>query len=243
MLAACAEPLPPPAPRNPAAEAKVLVQGFGPGKTCRNDRDCELGAARAVCTLGTCFGLLTTDERVTRSLLLTRLAAADPAVQQAAAPGLLAALVSDTTTTGQRLAAIAGLGEVLAGREDAEIRTTLRLFAGNADEALAVTARLTLGRLGDREVQPALLEDLTRGTELLRAEAARALQRQVTDAAVCRALRLALADASPVVQLAAVQALAPVAADPEVRRELQQLAQRSPAVRYDIERLLAGGGK
>lgn len=238
LLPACA---PAPAPvvhRDYPLEADALLHGLGPGKTCRNDRDCQEGAVCAVCTLGTCFGLLTTDERVTRALLVDRLAQADAPVQAEVIKPLMAALTSDTTTNGQKLAAIDALAVVKKAPD--EVRVTLRLLASNADEALAATARLALGRSGDETVRPALLEDLTRGTELLRSEAARALQPAVQDPAVKQALVAALGDGSVVVQWAALHALAPVARDPVVAPKLREVAARLPAFRYEVEQLLGG---
>ena len=56
-------------------------------------------------------------------------------------------------------------------------------------------------------------------------------------------LALALADASPVVQLAALRALTPVARTALVAGKLSELAARTPAFRYEVEQLLAGGVK
>lgn len=242
-LTGCAQAPAPATVRDYALEADALLHGLGPTKTCRNDRDCQEGAVRAVCTLGTCFGLLTTDERVTRSLLVERLGAADAPVQIAALKPLLTALASETTTNGQKMAAIDGLGAVTVKQPNADVRTALRLAAASNDEALAATARLALGRSGDETVRPALLEDLTQGTELLRAEAARALAPGVEDAQVREALVASLQDGSPVVQLAVVRALAPVARHPQVSGKLTQLAARMPAFRYEVEQLLARGGQ
>ena len=249
LLTACAQPPPPVAPRDFTLEADALLRGMGPSWTCRNDRDCQQGEARAVCTLGTCFGLLTTDERVTRALLVERLGAADVKVQVAATRTLLDMLGNENATNGQKIAAIDGLAAVLAKTPNDEVQTLLRLFAADKDETLAVTARLALGRLGDPSVRAGLLEDLTRGTELLRAEAARALQPALADVQVKQALAAALQDPSPVVQLAALRALAPLVSDlkggrdPLVAGKLADLAARAPAFRYEVEELLAGGGK
>ena len=243
LLAGCTQAPAPLAVRDYPLEADALLHGLGPSQTCRNDRDCQEGAVRAVCTLGTCFGLLTTDERVTRALLVERLAAADARVQAETLKPLLAALSSDTTTNGQKMAAIDGLAAVTAKKPNDEVTVALRLFAAHKDESLAATARLALGRAGDATVRPALLEDLTRGTELLRAEAARALASAVQDPGVQQALALALADASPVVQLAALRALTPVARTALVAGKLSELAARTPAFRYEVEQLLAVGVK
>ncbi len=243
LLAGCAPAPAPVAVRDYPLEADALLHGLGPTKTCRNDRDCQEGPVRAVCTLGTCFGLLTTDERVTRSLLVERLAAADAPVQAEAVKPLLAALASETTTTGQKMAAIDGLAAVSAKVPNGDIRAALRLAAANGDEGLATTARLALGRSGDETVRSALLEDLTRGTELLRAEAARALVSAVRVPEVKAALVAALHDGSPVVQLAVVRALALVAQEPGISSKLSELAARTPAFRYEVEQLLAGGVK
>ncbi len=239
LVAGCAQPPPPVAKRDYPLEADALLHGLGPGKTCRNDHDCQEGAVRAVCTLGTCFGLLTSDERVTRALLVERVAQADPPVQAEVVKPLLAALASDTTTNGQKLGAIDGLSAVKKAPD--EVLVTLRLFAANTDEVLASAARLALGRMGDETVRLALLEDLTRGTELLRAEAARALQPAAQDASVKKALVTALGDGSAVVQLAAVRALAPVVQDRIVADKLRELAARTPAFRYEVEQLVGGG--
>jgi hypothetical protein len=243
LLTSCAQPPPPVAVRDFKNEADALLHGLGATVTCRNDRDCQQGEVRAVCTLGTCFGLLTTDERVTRALLVERLAAADVQVQAAATQPLLEVLGNEAATNGQKIAAIDGLAAVLARTPNDEVQTLLRLFAAEKDETLAVTARLALGRLGDASVRAALLEDLTRGTELLRTEAARALQPAVADANVKLALGKALDDGSPVVQLAALRSLASVGRDPLVAGKLADLAAHAPAFRYEVEELLAGGGK
>ena len=243
LLAGCAQGPIPAAHRDFALEADTLLHGLGPGKTCRNDRDCQEGQARAVCTLGTCFGLLTTDERVTRALLVERLGLAERQVQTAAIKPLLAVLGNDMATTGQRIAAIDGLAAVQGKSGNAEVLDALRLLAAAKEESLAVTARLALGRLSDPAVRPELLEDLTRGTELLRAEAARALAPAVQDATVRAALMAALADGSPVVQLAALRALSPLAQDRAVSGKLGELAARTPAFRYEVEQLLPGGAK
>ena len=243
VLPACAPAQTPVAYRDYALEADTIVHGLGPGRTCRNDRDCQEGQTRAVCTLGTCFGLLTTDERVTRALLVERLAQADKPVQLAAMKPLLAVLASDITTTGQKLAAVDGLAVVHGAATREDVLAALRLAAADANEALAADARLALGRLGDVAVRPALREDLTRGTELLRAEAAAALQGAVADPAVKAALVAALGDASPVVQLAALRALTAVAREPAVTAQLTELAARTPAFRYEVEQLVAGGAK
>ena len=102
LLAGCAQGPIPAAQRDFALEADTLLHGLGPGKTCRNDRDCQEGQARAVCTLGTCFGLLTTDERVTRALLVERLGLADRPVQTAAIKPLLAVLGNDMARRSRR---------------------------------------------------------------------------------------------------------------------------------------------
>lgn len=243
LLVACGQAPAPTVARDYELEADALLHGLGPTKTCRTDRDCPEGAVRAVCTLGTCFGMLTTDERVTRALLVERLAKADASVQRAAVKPLRAALASETSTIGQKMAAIDGLAAVMAAAQQPEIAVELRQYAAHKDESLAATARLALGRTGDATVRPALLEDLTRGTELLRAEAVRALAPAVRDAAVRDALVKALADSSPVVQLAALRALVPVAREAQVAAQLAALAERTPAFRYEVEQLLAGGGK
>lgn len=243
LLLGCAPAPVPVAARDYPLEASALLHGLGAARVCRSDRDCQEGQVRSVCTLGTCFGLLTTDERVTRALLVERLALAGPRVHAEVRKPLLTALSSDTTTNGQKMAAIDGLAAAAPTPPNDELLVTLRLFAANPDEALAATARLALGRLGDVTVRSALLEDLTHGTELLRAEAARALQPAVSDTAVRQALALALQDSSPVVQLAALRALTPVAHQPGIAGKLAELAARTPAFRYEVEQLLAGGAK
>ena len=236
-LCACAPEKPPEPPRNPTAEAKALVQGMGPAATCRNDRDCVVGKVQASCTLGTCFGLLTTDERPVRSLLVSRLADADRAVQQAAKPLLRAALESDVTTTGQKLAALAGLGELLRHDDDPDLRTAVRAMTGDRDANLAAAARLALGLSGDPTVRAGLLDDLRQGTELLRAEAARSLQPVAGEADVRRALVAALADPSPAVQMAVLTALAGQTRDPSVAAGMRELAAHVPGLAYEVGRL------
>lgn len=237
LLLACA-PAPPPAPqRDVQAEAKALVQGLGPGATCRNDRDCVVGGVSAACMLGTCFGLLTTDERPVRSLLLSRLIDTDAPVQAAARPLLEAALESEVTTTGQKLAAISSLGEILRLHEDSALRLALRVWTSNRDANLAAAARLALGRAHDPTVRAELLLDLQTGTELLRAESARSLQPYAGEPEVRAALAAALVDTSPAVQMALVTSLAGQVTDPGVQQAMRELGLRVPGLRYEVERL------
>lgn len=236
LIAGCAQQKPPVPTRDFDREAHALLQGLGPGTGCRNDRDCAEGQVQAACTLGTCFGLLTTDERPTRALLTDRLAHADVRVLRAAVPMLLGVLGADTTTTGQKLGSIEALAEVGRQAPNDEITLTLRLFSANHDEGLASAARLALGRMGDQTVQAALLQDLTLGTELLRAEAARALKPLAAAPEVRAGLVASLRDPSPIVQMAALIALDGQTRNAEVAAGLKALAVATPSLRYEAER-------
>jgi len=237
---------------DPVRAAAAITQGIGPSKVCRNDRDCGPGAGGA-CVLGTCFGLLTTDNPASRRTLAEKLRQADPQIQAAAQATLLAALARPGTPQGARLGAIDGLGAVLraaqerAGAQDcAAACTALRAEAAAPDARIAVAARLALAHLGDATVRADVLADLRLGTELLRAQAAYALADGVRgrdDPVLLAALIERLRDASPVVQEAALRALAPWANRPDVRAALQALRAGTGAhLGYAIDRAMTAAG-
>lgn len=225
---------------------------------------CQVGRVRALCVLGTCTGLLSTDQRPERAIVLERLEAAPAAVRAAAEPALLTALDNPAAAPWQRLAAAEGLAAILTadggscGRRAANCAKLERLAADD-DGRVATAALLGMVRakawLNGPE-QPVVHERLTRlrdaGTELVRAELLRALDPWLRQAeADAFALQLALpllTDASPVVQQLAVRALAPAASRPEVAKALQAAAEQGDgALTYLTERALlqagAAGGK
>ena len=199
--------------------------------------------------MGSCFGLVTTDSRAARRVLADRLGQADPDVQAAAESVLLAEILAPPGPG--RLGVVEGMGAILAARgtglkPDTCARepmcTALRAEATSPDERLATAARLALGRAGDASVRPALVEDTRLGTEQLRLEATLALGHHLagSDAAgVVAALLARLDDDSAQVQEAAVRALAPLAARPDVAAALAGLRQgRSAHLRYTVDRTL-----
>lgn len=254
LLCAGCRPAAAPAPVvDPATAAAAITQGIGPAKMCRNDRDCGPGAATGSCVLGTCFGLLTTDNPAARHALAEKLRRADAPVQAAAEATLLTALGRPGAPTGARMGAIDGLGAVLQARgKQATCEAAclaLRAQAASPDARIAVAARLALAHVGDPTVRTAVLEDLRLGTELLRAQAAYALAdgaRGGDDPDLLAALIERLRDPSPVVQEAALRALAPWANRPNVREALLALRAGSGAhLGYAIDEALsaAGGAK
>jgi len=232
---------------HPKREAQALVEGLGGDGSCRDDRDCRFERAEGACVLGTCFGLLTADNSAVRHLLADRLQHSAPAIRAAAKKRLLSVLSQGDAGPDVRLAAVEGLGAVLAGEGKSakfscdDVCLALRSAMAATDPPLSAAARLALGRAGDPTVIDALLEDLDQGTELLRSEAARALGRELAwrvDPRVVSALVQHLSDASPVVVLSALHALTPVAHQPAVRQALTALRARSPHLGYDIDRIL-----
>jgi hypothetical protein len=195
--------------------------------------------------LGACFGALSADDRAVRSLLLERLRQAEPAVREAAWPGVQQAL--ESPSPGLQLAAVETAGALLrADPGQAEVRRALQRAAAALDSHVATAARLGLGRAGDADVVPALLADLANGTELTRTEAIKSLTPALRGGhtEVRRALLALLDDtspatsATPVVQLAAVRSLAVAREQAGVRPALQRLAERSPSLGYAIDRAL-----
>lgn len=233
--------------RDYALEATALVQGLT-ATSCRNDRDCAVGHASGACVLGTCFGLLTSDQRSARRVLADRLAHADPQVRVAAEKLLLGAISPPPVSLRERLGAIEGLGALL--EVDAakpfvcgKVCMALRSETAASDERVAAAARRVLGRGGDPTVVADLIADLELGTQLLRAEAATALTPFVgrgDDSAVVQALIARLHDPSAVVQEAALRTLLPRAADPQVRRALAGLQQHGSGLSYAVDQALAG---
>lgn len=247
-LVGCAQAPAAAPPLDAAAAVTTLLDGLGPARACQSDRDCEAGGQRGACVLATCFGALTTDSRAARRALVARLAAAPLAVREAALPRLQAALHGIAAGPLLRMAAVEALGALARSAEaNAPLRSrAVELLRGQLDDdaaQVAVALRVELGALGDATVLPGLLQDLSLGTELLRTESCRGLAgyRGTAQAeAAQQALLLALQDRSPVVQAAAFAALSPAAADPLVRRALQQLVdQRAPHLAYALDRLPA----
>ncbi len=244
-LFACNSP-PPAAPAVDAEQAvATLVDGLGPSRLCRADGDCLAGGEKGACSMGTCFGLLTTDSRAIRRVLVDRLARAPVAVRQAAGKRIQRVYNSPTAGIATRVAvleAMGALGRAHLTEADGE-RLILRLALSDGDAQVAATARVELASLGDATALPGLTEDLAQGTELLRAEAVRGLQGYAgtPQAPEAKALILtALADRSPVVQLAALRACQPWASEVAVRTALEQLVQeRAPHLRYEVDNLLA----
>lgn len=232
---------------DPQAAVQALVTGLGPQHTCQVDQDCAGGGQSGACVLSTCFGLLSADNRTARRTLVERLARAPAAVQTAALPILVKYLDNDLRAPGERLAAIEGAGALLRtavspSSQRAALVDTLRKVAVSDDPYLAAAARVELATAGDGSSLPALLEDLVAGTELLRAEAARGmagLQPTPHADTAKRALVGALADPSPVVQLAALHALRTWCRDGEVRSALTALPGRgAPHLTYAVDRFL-----
>lgn len=247
---ACRTAAPPPPARHPVRDAAALVDGYGPVRVCRNDHDCGQGSVTGVCVLGTCFGLLTTDNPAARHTLAERLRRADADVRAAAEVSLLGALGRTAATQGVRLGAIDGLGAVLQAEHKpggappcGASCLALRAEAASADPRRAVAARLALVRGGDASARAAVLDDLRLGTELLRAQAAYALADGAVgrqDPEVLAALLERMRDTSPVVQEAALRALAPWAKRADVRAAMLALREGAGAhLGYAIDEALA----
>lgn len=245
-LAACQPPAPTEGPALDAGlQARALVEGLGAQRTCRIDRDCAVGTSVPACVLGTCFGILTADGRAPRQLLVGRLGQAPAAVQGAAWPLLAKALASPSPML--QLAAVEGVGALLQAQPDAQGQCgptclALRGAAAAQDEHVALAAQLASARGGDPSAVPAVLEALQHGTELARAQAARALEPAVAKGTpgVATALLARLADGSAVVQEAAVRGLRPAAATAEVREALVTWKRRTPHLAYVADQVLAG---
>ncbi len=244
----CERAAPPAPPIDAAAAAKTLVDGLGPSRACEADRDCEAGGQRGACVLATCFGVLTTDSRAARRALVARLAAAPLEVRAAALPKLQAALHGLSSGPMVRVAAVESLGALGRSTEKtADFRNQaaelLRRQVDDESPQVAVAVRIELGTLGETAVLPGLLQDLSLGTELLRAESCRGLggYRGTSGAKTAReALLAALNDRSPVVQAAAFTALSSESADPQVHRALRQLVdERAPHLAYALDKLPA----
>ena len=229
--------------RDVRAEAHALLQGLGPARACVADADCAVGQTGGACALGTCFGLLTTDQRPIRRVIAERIGQVDPVLSAQLQTQLLA-LGSHDTAVGMRLAVVEGLGALLANRKCAEPGLLAGLVAAIADPtpSVAAAARVMLGHCGDETALPGLLEDSREGAELLRLESTAALRGYLARpgaATAKEALLARLLDSSPAVQRAAVTALLAYRADAEVPRALRQLvAGRAPHLRYFVERSL-----
>ncbi|MSP92928.1 MAG: hypothetical protein EXR79_14185 [Myxococcales bacterium] len=208
-------------------------------------------AGTGLCTLGTCFGLLTVDAAPARAALAHRLRRASATVRAAALPALVAALTSWEGSGSARMGAILGLGALLAA-DPALVSpcgpacTALHAEAAAVDPRRAVAARLALGRAGDARVTSDLVADARLGTELLRADAIDALAGLVGGSGAAAvdaqaALIAALADPSTVVQEAAVRGLAPlVARSAAIQAALRAARERQPhRVGYAIDRAFA----
>lgn len=195
--------------------------------------------------MGTCFGLLTTDSRAVRRALVDRLTRAPQVVREAALRRIQPVYTSPTAGIATRVAvleAMGALGRAHSTEANSE-RLSLRLALSDGDAQVAATARVELASLGDASALPGVTEDLAQGTELLRAEAVRGLQGYAgtPQASEAKGLILgALADRSPVVQLAALRACQPWAGEAAVKAALEQLVQeRAPHLRYEVDNLLA----
>jgi hypothetical protein len=250
ILTAChSAPPPTVAMRDVTAEARVLVEGAGALRTCRNDHDCAVGPSQAACVLGACFGILSADSRTARQLVVSRLQAADLGVRKAAWP-LLRKALDGADTSPLKVAAVDGAGALLEAEPDpagqcGPICEALRRQAAATDEHVAAAARLALGRAGDPTVVAALAMDLMRGTELQRTEAVRALVPAVKrgDAAAIQVVQARLQDPSPIVAEAALRALTPVIGRAELQPDLATLRYRAPHLAYAIDAVRAGAGK
>ncbi len=244
-LCGCSTPPPAEAPVDAAQAVLALVDGLGPTRLCQSDGDCAGGGQRGACSMGTCFGLLTTDSRAVRRALVDRLAHSPAAVQQAALLRLRPVCDSPTAGIATRVAVLEALGALgrahltQAGTE----RLSLRLALSDSELQVAATARVELGTLGEASALPGLTEDLSQGTELLRAEAVRGLQGYANTPQADEAKGLilgALADRSPVVELAALRACQPWAGEAQVIAALELLvSERAPHLRYEVDNLLA----
>ncbi len=247
LVAACTQQVEGAKPIDYKAQAQALIQGVPGKRVCKNDHDCgpslqytpldEHGA----CVLGTCFGLLTADNRAARQVVLQRLRSTDDHVRIAATPLLLAALERTLSGPQLTLAAIEGLGAVLQasggiGKDCAAPCVALRAQMTSSDPRLAAAARIALGHAGDSIAMPGLMEDLHLGTELLRCEAASALAVWIADDAVRAALIAQLSDASPVVVEAVVNVLIAQMTRPDVRVALDEVWRvRFPHLGYAVQ--------
>ena len=247
---ACRSAAPPVPARHAVRDAAALVDGYGPVRVCRGDHDCGQGGVTGSCVLGTCFGLLTTDNPAARHTLAERLRRADADVRAAAEVSLLAALGRAAATQGVRLGAVDGLGAVLQADHKPGVAAAcgaaclaLRAEAASTDPRLAVAARLALVRGGDATARAAVLDDLRMGTELLRAQAAYALADGAAgrqDPEVVAALLERMRDTSPVVQEAALRGLVPWAGRADVRAAMLELRAGAGAhLGYAIDGALA----
>ncbi len=246
-LAGCQPKAPPPVAVDAPAAVHALLDGLGPSRTCQADRDCSSGGQQGACVLSTCFGILTTDSRAARRGLVARLAAAPEPVRAAALLRLETALHGLSSGPAVRLAAVEALGALgrsqPTGKPCAKPCELLKLQSDDQAPTVAAAVRVELGSLGDASVQPGLLEDLTAGTELLRAESCRGLAGYAGTAqagAAREALLAALLDRSPVVHAAAFVALRPWAKEPAVQLALRQLVQtKAPHLAYALDKLQA----
>lgn len=238
-------------------EATALTEA-GRGGPCATDKQCTVGTVVAACVLGSCTGLLGTDQRPERAVLLERLVAARPEVQAETQRLLLTAIEAPGLAPWQRLAVVEGLGALLqpASTKPAPcvaqpaVCGVLERMAVESDPRIAATARLALLRTGPLAPGPArdavvvaVEADLARGTELLRGETCLALtgwlQPPQPDPWAAAQVTTLLRDPSPVVQLLAVQTLAGAISLPAVRTALQTLRQQDTgALAYAIDKAL-----
>ncbi len=245
LLASCATKGAAAPARDLDREVMALLQGLGPTQACQDDRGCKVGSAAGACGLGTCFGLLTTDQRPLRKVLVQRIATADPVLRDRLGRKLLTLAQRTDGGNALRLATLEGLGAVWHGDgcKNAEIEALVVAQVQDEDPRQAIVARLIAGSCGHAAALPGLLEDLATGTEQLRAESAVALAgyRQGQPAAAAKAALLQLLhDPSPVVIKAAAVALASRQAQPDVAAALQALTQdRAPHLGYLLQRQAA----
>jgi hypothetical protein len=238
-------------------EATALTEA-GRGGPCVTDKQCTVGTVVAACVLGSCTGLLGTDQRPERAVLLERLVAARPEVQAEAQQMLLTAMEAPGLAPWQRLAVVEGLGALLpqASAKPAPcvaqpaICGVLERLTVDSETRIAASARLALLRTGPLAPGPArdavmvaVEADLARGTELLRGETCLALtgwlQPPQPDPWAAAQVTALLRDPSPVVQQLAVQTLAGATSLPAVRSALQRLQQEDTgALAYAIDKAL-----
>lgn len=245
---ACGPSAPTVAPADPAQGATALVEGLGPRRLCQVDRDCDAGGQLGACVLGACCGVLSTDNRTARRVLVGRLEQAGKDLRAVAEGRLIAAYGAPPSGVTVRLGAVEGLGAVLRPAPRAtcgEGCKTLRAAMDDDDPRIAAAARVELASIGDNMSLPGLQEDAVEGTELLRAEALRGLRGLAKSAvdAQAKAIALhALGDSSPVVQLAALRTLQAWRTDADVRARLTDFStHQAPHLTYAVEALTAAG--
>lgn len=238
----CAAKQPAVAARDPDREVFALLQGLGPTVACQDDRGCQVGPVAGACGLGTCFGLLTTDQRPLRKILVERIGHADAILRPRLQARLLETAGKPDLGNSMRQAVLEGIGALwmAGGCRDVALQAAVVAQVNDDDPRQAITARLAAGHCGHPAALPGLLEDLATGTEQLRAESAAALGgygKSADGPKALAALLQLLRDPSPVVLRAAVMALHPWQADPSVAAQLATAVQtRAPHLDYLVQR-------